>query len=1337
VTSLARKTWRITAAAAAAIVILLAVLVGAFRLVLTQVPEYRDQIGNFLSDRFALDVAFATLDARFRHYGPELVFTDVYVRSADGRSVLAKARRGSVSLDVVGSLRSGHLVAGRAQLEGPELALIRGPDGRFRLAGQDALSKPEQARGLTLDGIRIGHLRVVDARLSFVDETRATPVRVFESITLELKRDRRDITVAGRGMLPDDLGGELDFEARASGDLAASQTLPWQFELTATRVELAAWRDLVRLGAPNPAGGTADLELHGELTGTRLTRLAGQAAVSGLELVPVARTEALPAPAPMEQPADHPVADSVAVLIAARPARPDPARFAQFAPPRRLEYARVASRFELEVDPDAARRRIVLSDLEITVGDRRMSPARIELEGSGPSSEGWSASGRADRIELAVIWPLLGLLPDGPVTRRLLAADATGTVTEVSFEARRQNGGPLAFSAAAHFDALRTRPFAKVPGFAGLAGRIEASDFGGRLDLDATNFSIDLPRWYLTAIDLSQAEGTVTWRRSNAGWRVLTSELRLEVPGARARGSFELALTGAGSAPTLDAAATLRDVDVGVVERYVPIGRVRPRFAAWLSQALVAGKVPTAELSYHGPIGPDAFAADGTQFELHAPVVDATFAYRSDLPPLTAASGELEFRNRSISGRLETGTVGATRLTQGRFRIPDAKAPIVAVEARGRGSLAPALRDLQASTIGTRLGPLFNRLRADGVADARVELAIPVRRPQESHFSIRLDLKGDRVGLDATRLVATDLRGRLDIVDGALASDGLDGRTLGGPFHFVAEAGPALNGGRPETSFSAEGRLSAAALADLVGHAQMQRFSGATDWHLAGTIESSPRGVRPVQHYVLTSDLGGLGVGFPAPLEKPATVAESFRAEVDYDGADAIQLRAATRDARALARFVQQDDAWTVERGALRFDGRAAALPDQAGLRIEGAIERVDLSAWLALRADVEAPRWRARDVLAAANVRIGSLGIWGYDFADVRGLLVRTDAGWQVDVAGPDAEGRLVIPYDATGDAPFVADLKTLSVRERGQMDARTGDTADPRRIPAIDARVGALTYGHFALGETRLHATRDPDGLRIETLVSQSDSHRGELSGSWLKRPEGEVTAVDFTLTTSDVEATMHAFGYPNAMTGTRGFLRGNLEWPGHPERDALTRASGSLRIELEDGQVLNVEPGAGRLLGLMSIAALPRRLALDFSDLTDKGLAFDSITGDFELDRGSARTDNLLLRGPAAEVGIAGRTDLGTREYDQTAVVTGNLGASLGVAGALAGGPAVGAALLLFSQIFKEPLKGMTRGYYRISGSWDDPVVERLGTGDEGGGAQTARADRTAATNRAARD
>jgi len=43
--------------------------------------------------------------------------------------------------------------------------------------------------------------------------------------------------------------------------------------------------------------------------------------------------------------------------------------------------------------------------------------------------------------------------------------------------------------------------------------------------------------------------------------------------------------------------------------------------------------------------------------------------------------------------------------------------------------------------------------------------------------------------------------------------------------------------------------------------------------------------------------------------------------------------------------------------------------------------------------------------------------------------------------------------------------------------------------------------------------------------------------------------------------------------------------------------------------------------------------------------------------------------------------------------------------------AGGPVGAAGALLFSQLFKGQLQGLARIYYRITGSWSDPVVERI--------------------------
>jgi uncharacterized protein YhdP len=212
-------------------------------------------------------------------------------------------------------------------------------------------------------------------------------------------------------------------------------------------------------------------------------------------------------------------------------------------------------------------------------------------------------------------------------------------------------------------------------------------------------------------------------------------------------------------------------------------------------------------------------------------------------------------------------------------------------------------------------------------------------------------------------------------------------------------------------------------------------------------------------------------------------------------------------------------------------------------------------------------------------------------------------------------------------------------------------------------------------------------------------------------VQTPDGQRSTLTAQVASTDVGATLRSLGYTPFMEAKRGEAHIELTWPGGPDGRLLERSSGTVSMSVENGQLVSVEPGAGRVLGLFSLAALPRRLSLDFSDLTEKGLSFDTVHGDFELREGNAYTSNLLLRGPAAEIGLAGRTGLAARDYDQTAVVTGNLGVSLPVAGALAGGPALGAALLLFSQVFKEPLKGIARGYYRISGPWDEPTVERV--------------------------
>src|SRR5262249_21311737 len=92
------------------------------------------------------------------------------------------------------------------------------------------------------------------------------------------------------------------------------------------------------------------------------------------------------------------------------------------------------------------------------------------------------------------------------------------------------------------------------------------------------------------------------------------------------------------------------------------------------------------------------------------------------------------------------------------------------------------------------------------------------------------------------------------------------------------------------------------------------------------------------------------------------------------------------------------------------------------------------------------------------------------------------------------------------------------------------------------------------------------------------------------------------------------------------------------------------------------------------------------------------------------GNAYTDNLKLTGPVAEIGVIGRTGLRDHDYHQQAVVTAEPSNVLPTGGLL-GGPAVAAALLIFTRLFKEPLKGLRRGSYCRSGTGQERWGERL--------------------------
>jgi len=193
----------------------------------------------------------------------------------------------------------------------------------------------------------------------------------------------------------------------------------------------------------------------------------------------------------------------------------------------------------------------------------------------------------------------------------------------------------------------------------------------------------------------------------------------------------------------------------------------------------------------------------------------------------------------------------------------------------------------------------------------------------------------------------------------------------------------------------------------------------------------------------------------------------------------------------------------------------------------------------------------------------------------------------------------------------------------------------------------------------------------------------------------------------------------GYPDAIKGAPTVIRGQLAWSGSPAEFDYPTLTGSIRVDVGRGRFTKIEPGIGKLLGVLSLQSLPRRMTLDFQDVFSDGFAFDEIAGDVRVSDGVMSTDNLRLVGPAAKVEIAGDVDL-AKETQRLAVrVQPSLSASVSAGAALLFianpiiGAAVGAGSLLAQSMLKDPIEQFFSYQYTVTGRWSDPVVTKGGT------------------------
>jgi uncharacterized protein YhdP len=412
----------------------------------------------------------------------------------------------------------------------------------------------------------------------------------------------------------------------------------------------------------------------------------------------------------------------------------------------------------------------------------------------------------------------------------------------------------------------------------------------------------------------------------------------------------------------------------------------------------------------------------------------------------------------------------------------------------------------------------------------------------------------------------------------------------------------------------------------------------------------------------------------------------------------------------------------------LRFGSGEASAPTDSGLKISGAMRQLDLDAWRKLDLGLTTAQGVSSPLpLREVSLAFNELQILDRRLNDTHVKLRPVGGGWRVALAGRELSGEIVT-VPVAEKISLLANFKRLSLPEL--VSAKTVGVSSGEGLSAVEALPKSMTDvlaslelssestlidGH-ELGE--LHLRLSPDrtsigrgfGLRMDNLsLSNPD---GQLRGKGViaNHPRRQ-SQFQFELESNNFGKLLDRLGMPGRIKRGAGRISGPLSWTGGVEAFNLTKLAGDLQLDLKQGQFTRIEPGAGKLLGILSLQSLPRRITLDFRDVFSEGFAFDEIFGGIYLERGTAYFKDLRMSGPAAKVRMSGMADLTRETQNLRVTIQPRLEDTVAMAGALLGGPVVGVGTFIANKILQNPIGQAATFEYAITGAWADPVVTKL--------------------------
>lgn len=849
----------------------------------------------------------------------------------------------------------------------------------------------------------------------------------------------------------------------------------------------------------------------------------------------------------------------------------------------------------------------------------------------------------------------------------------------------------------------------------GLSGSLYLEKDHGKLMLSSNNVHF-VSDYFNLPLLVSSLKGDFTIQRNTGEVDIISNNILAEVDEVAIDSRIKLKLS---ENPFLDLQVKIDKSDAQWLNQHKTNKFLGESTVDWLSAAIKNAIFSNSKLLIYGNIRDIPFNNNEGVFQSSVDVSEGTLKFLPDWPEINNIDTRLTIEDFNIVTEHFSGVVYDSKLEEVGIKINLSGKKHVLIDGNVVSNANDVDKFFKATPLKDDYVGLVGMLDVEGELLSALKIDIPLTKNADVKVSGKADLSDNQLKVKGMGYKISSIDGEVFFKNSVINASGLTGVFDGDDVRVNISTINKKPGYKTVVSASIKSDVESLLPFDTdLSHI----INNKTDWNLELSFNHAPSVTDERLSLKLTSSLSLLDIALPAPFSKKTGRSGTFDLDLKLFGDTATLLAHYDNKLNFNMSWNQDFKNVRANLGALTKNKK---LPEK-GFSVSAELDEININKWTnVISPFVEGDKSESELQLSHIEfntkrlvydqILLSNASLTG-DLNDLYwGLKLNSnEVVAQVNVSSSfDVDKPLRVQFDKM-DLSFMdkeSDKEKVLLKNNKANDSKIS----PDVIPPLKISGKNLTYKKYKFESMYLETSRNPYGLTVHALDLKGESLSLKLKGGWfVKKKGGDTSSFRIEVNSKDVGKMLSFYDFTDSIKSGRGSAVIDWQWAASPFNFDWKLLSGHMKVNISDGKFVDIDPGAGRLLGMFSLSALPRRFMLDFSDTFTEGFEFNKFDSKANFKGGDLYTNQTHINGTSADVFFNGRIGLAARDFDQIMSVVPRI--SSGVSGWLAvlQGAAVGVVAYLGQKLIG--VDEAAKNQYHISGSWKEPVIKKISKDDK---------------------